>query len=99
MPILKVRRAPDQYNGDLDCIDVLSQHYLCADFPAPEYPGDGPAPHGHYTIIVPDDMGLFAAYAADLYEWYGSNGEGNLAAQEIIVRPGWQLEWLPNPEN
>ncbi len=96
---INVRRAPDQYRGDMSCIDVLSQHYLCADLPAPAFSGNGPEPTYHYAVLVPDAGGLFVDYAADLFVWYGSNGEGKLAAQEIVPRHGWQLEWLPNPEN
>ena len=98
MPMLKVRRAGDQYNGDLSCVEIIADHLLCADIPAPE-----PEPkfdqdfHAHYGVLIV--RGAFASCAADLYEWYGSNGEGKLAAETIIPRPGWQLEWLPDPEN
>ena len=98
MSILKVRRAPDQYNGDLSCVEAVSQHFLCSDLPILIFPGDGPAPHRSYAVIVPNSEG-FASHAADLYEWYGSNGEGKLAAEKIIPRPGWELEWLPDPES
>ena len=96
MLTIKVRRAPDQYRGEFHAVEVMGPHLLCSDVASPEYPGDGIAPHSHYAVLIPD--GRFADYAADLYIWYGAGGEGKLAAQEIIPRHGWELEWLPDPE-
>jgi hypothetical protein len=97
MLTIKVRRAPDQCRGDLHAVEVVDPHYLSSDIESPEYPGDGPAPHSHYAVLIPE--GKFADYAADLYIWFSNGGEGKIAAQEIIPRKGWQLEWLPDPEN
>ncbi|MBC7340869.1 MAG: hypothetical protein H5U02_00180 [Clostridia bacterium] len=84
---LEVRRAPDGYRGDLDCIEIVTDNNVqVVPRLSQEQTWDG---HEEETVV------WNGRPVAILKTWYGDGGRSyRVAAQEIEPLPGTEIVWM-----
>jgi len=78
--IIEWTKEADSYRGDMSCIEILTPHKVAFRHDL----------EGEIKDILVDGEAV-----CRVESWYGSNGQGKLAAQDIIwVAPGWELKYV-----
>lgn len=81
--VVRLRHTEDHYRGDLSCIKFLDKITL------ERHPNSSGTGTPDMSIVKKSGVSV-----GTLYQWFGSNGKGRLAAERFVPFDGVAVEWL-----